>query len=58
MGIRKAVRAFRTFTADLHQLADWLVQCGVKTVAMESDRGLLDSNLPGSARAGDQKAYS
>jgi hypothetical protein len=45
MGIRKAVRAFRTFTADLHQLADWLVQCGVKTVAMESDRGLLDSNL-------------
>lgn len=30
------VRAFRTFTSDLCQLADWLVQCGVKTVAMES----------------------
>jgi len=30
------VRAFRTFTADLHQLTDWLVQCGIKTVAMES----------------------
>jgi len=30
------VREFRTFTADLHRLADWLVQCGVKTVAMES----------------------
>jgi hypothetical protein len=30
------VRKFRTFTADLHRLADWLVQCGVKTVAMES----------------------
>jgi len=23
------------FTADLHRVADWLVQCGVKTVAME-----------------------
>lgn len=30
------VRAFRTFTTDLYRLADWLVQCGVKTVAMES----------------------
>jgi transposase len=30
------VREVRTFTADLHRLADWLVQCGVKTVAMES----------------------
>src|SRR5215475_3612708 len=30
------VREFRTFTADLHRLANWLAQCGVKTVAMES----------------------
>jgi hypothetical protein len=30
------VREFRTFTSDLHRLADWLVQCEVKTVAMES----------------------
>jgi transposase len=30
------VREFRTFTADLHRLTDWLLQCGVKTVAMES----------------------
>lgn len=30
------VREFKTFTSDLHQLADWLVQCGIKTVAMES----------------------
>jgi transposase len=30
------VHAFRTFTTDLYRLADWLVQCGVKTVAMES----------------------
>ena len=30
------VREFRTFTAHLQGLADWLAQCGVKTVAMES----------------------
>jgi transposase len=30
------VRCFRTFTHDLNQLADWLVSCGVKTVAMEA----------------------
>ena len=30
------VREFQTFTADLHHLADWLVKCGIKTVAMES----------------------
>lgn len=32
----KPVRKFNTFTDDLNQLADWLKQCGVKTVAMES----------------------
>jgi transposase len=30
------VRTFPTFTADLHALADWLVQCGIQTVALES----------------------
>jgi transposase len=30
------VREFSTFTCGLYQLADWLVQCGIKTVAMES----------------------
>ena len=30
------MREFRTFTADLQRLAEWLAQCGVKTVAMES----------------------
>lgn len=30
------VKAFRTFTSDIHELADWLVVCGVKTIAMES----------------------
>ena len=32
----QSVRVFSTFTADLNALADWLSQCGVKTVAMES----------------------
>jgi transposase len=30
------VREFGTFTADLYRLADWLKQCGVETVVMES----------------------
>jgi transposase len=30
------VRIFGTFTQDLEELADWLSQCGVTTVAMES----------------------
>ena len=32
----QAVRSFSTFTADLNRLADWLVQIGINTVAMES----------------------
>jgi len=32
----QAVRKFRSFTADLHRLADWLEKCGIDTVAMES----------------------
>jgi len=32
----KPVRGFDTFTDDLLKLRDWLVQCGVRTVAMES----------------------
>jgi transposase len=30
------VRTFRSFTGDLHQMADWLTSVGIKTVAMES----------------------
>ena len=30
------IRRFGTFTVDLHALADWLAQCGVRAVAMES----------------------
>ncbi len=32
----ESVRRFSTFTPDLQALADWLVACGVETVAMES----------------------
>ena len=30
------VRSFDSFTGDLNRLADWLEQCGIETVAMES----------------------
>jgi transposase len=32
----QSVRSFGTFTEDLHALADWLAQCRIKTIAMES----------------------
>jgi transposase len=32
----ESVRTFPTFTADIHRLADWLTQCKIETVAMES----------------------
>ena len=31
-----SVRRFECFTADLHRMADWLQQCGVTTVALQS----------------------
>ena len=30
------VRHFKTFTSDLREMASWLLQCGITTVAMES----------------------
>jgi transposase len=30
------VRRYRTFTPDLYELADWLMHCGIRSVAMES----------------------
>jgi transposase len=30
------VRTFRTFTDDLHRLADWFARCGIKTIVMGS----------------------
>ena len=32
----ESVRTFGTFTKDLHALADWLVACGIETVAVEA----------------------
>ncbi len=32
----ESIRRFSSFTCDLHALADWLEQCRVRTVAMES----------------------
>ena len=32
----KPVRTFQSFTGDLYRLADWLLACGITTVAMES----------------------
>ena len=32
----ECVRRFGCFTPDLERLADWLKQCGIETVAMES----------------------
>jgi transposase len=32
----RPVRKFATFTEDLHTLADWLIPCSIKTVAIES----------------------
>ena len=32
----ESVREFRSFTADLEALAQWLTACGVDVVAMES----------------------
>ena len=46
------VRKFGTFTPDLQALADWLIACGVDTVALEStgvctDPGVRDLGSPG-----------
>ena len=32
----ESVRTFRSFTGDLHALADWLAEVGITTIAMES----------------------
>ena len=32
----ESVRRFATFTRDLHEMAEWLKHCGVRSVAMES----------------------
>ena len=39
------MRSFGTCTADLIALADWLSQCGVQTIAMESTVDLVRAFL-------------
>ena len=39
---QEPVRTIRTFTDDIHRLADWFAGCGVKTVVT----GLFDRSLP------------
>jgi len=39
------VREFQSFTPDLHELANWLEKCKIKTVAMEST-GVYSDNCP------------
>ena len=34
--VRGSVREFEAYTVELYRMADWLVDCGVETVAMES----------------------
>ena len=46
----QAVRRFGAFTEDLHKLAQWLRQCGVRTVAMESTGVYWRYSLPSRAR--------
>ena len=51
------VREFATFTADLHRLADWLEQCGVDTVVMEStSRMLVAASLTCSIASGSSNS--
>lgn len=47
----ESVREFGCFTGELHAMADWLKQCGVTTVAMESTGVLLDTGV---SNFGDQ----
>jgi hypothetical protein len=38
------VQTFQAFTADLQRMADWLVELGIKTVAMEHALKMLTIN--------------
>jgi hypothetical protein len=52
------VRAFGTFTPDLHTLVDWLVEHGIDTVAMESTgvyvRRITARAIPPTGRLGSE----
>ena len=46
------MREFEAFTADLYRLADWLSECGVETVVMESTGVYWIPAVRGAGRAG------
>ena len=39
------VRSFKTFTSDLHRLADWLKSCGIESVAMDMWPAFIKATL-------------
>ena len=49
------VREFPAFTADLEALADWLTQCGIKSIAMES--GSIGSRYSNSSKAAASRLF-
>jgi transposase len=42
---QESVRTFECFTEDLHKMADWLEECGIVTVAMQSTWSLLAAGV-------------
>jgi hypothetical protein len=52
------VRAFGTFTQDLHDLADWFKTCGVTSVAMESTGSIGSQPTKFLSNAGLQSFWS
>ena len=45
-----SVRSFGAYTAQLHELVQWLKDCGIKTVAMESTGVYFDPLVPEARR--------
>ena len=45
------VREFEAYTAELYRMADWLRECGVETVAMESTGVHQDTAVRSAGRA-------
>ena len=51
------VRRFETFTADLNRMAEWLIDCGIKSVVMESTGVYWISGMPRSWRTRVLKCF-
>src|SRR5215831_15871996 len=52
------VRRFGCFTADLRELAQWLVQKGVHSVALQSTGGVLDAGVGDAGAAWPGSVFS